>query len=61
MLVTCNGTDIEINIKQVYCYPGCGAGYKPPACISSLIGECVEQTHHLIKPAYSHTFKNIEG
>ena len=60
MLVTCNGTDIEINIKQVYRYLGYSAGYKPPACILSLIGERVEQTHHLIKPAYSYTFKNTE-
>lgn len=61
MLVTCNGTDIEIDRKQVYRYLRYSAGYKPPACILSSTGEYVEHAHHPTKPAYSHIKNSEDG
>ncbi len=61
MLVTCNGTDIEIDRKQVCPYLGYSAGYKPPARISSLVGEYVVHAHHPTEPAYSHIKNSEDG
>jgi hypothetical protein len=60
MLANSDRIDIEIDRRQVCRYLGYDADYKPPAHISSLIDEYVEQAHQLIEPAYSYIIKNIE-
>ncbi len=52
--------DIEIDSKKVCHYMGYGADCKPPARVSSLIDEYVENAHHLIEPAYSHIIRDVE-
>jgi len=52
--------NIEIDKNKVYHYLGYGTDHKPPARVISLVNEYVDNSHHLIEPAYSYTVKNIE-
>jgi len=60
MLATDNRIDIEINKKQVCHYVGYDVDYKPPARISSLIDEYIENAHYLIEPSYSYVIRDIK-
>lgn len=60
MLITSTDIDAEIDKRQICNYLGYCAECEPPARISSLIDEYVENVHHLIDPVHSYIIKDIE-
>jgi hypothetical protein len=60
MLITSSDIDTEIDKRQICNYLGYCAECEPPARISSLIDEYVENVYNLMEPAYTYTIKNIE-
>ena len=60
MLAISTEDDIIIDRESVCRYIGYGADYQPPARVSSLIDEYVENAHHLIEPSYSYIIRDID-
>lgn len=52
--------DVKIDKRRVCRRIGYSAGHKPPARISSLMDEYIENIHHLIAPHYSYVIRDVE-
>ncbi|MFC1968666.1 hypothetical protein ACFLVX_04700 [Chloroflexota bacterium] len=59
-MITSSQPNIELDRKQVCRYIGYGAGCNPPARISSLVDEYIENARYLIEPSYSYVIRDIE-
>lgn len=52
--------DIEIDRRKVYRRIGYEAGHKPPARISSLMDDYIENIHHLVAPHFAYEIRDVE-
>lgn len=61
MLVTSRSIDIDIDRRRVWTNIGYCAECEPPARMSCLVDEYIENAHQLIEPSHSYVIKNVDS